>query len=1208
MFVAESRIGQAAELSASNPVTGTQFRFQPAQMILGRGTVHHYSSTNSFSNAVPILLLKHGEALQTRAQSWAVLTNQGELGYRMKEYSRIQVVDYPVTRQEEGGRQPSLSRETNRVAFLQTEGEIYYSSRAHGPDLAVIHTPELEARLIGTEYLVSVDPDRHSTRIRMLDGKVEVRTPSEVLEVKAGEEVLAMRGQPLQVTPLQGTNLVQWWLYYPGVVDPLELAGLFPSTPKFEGVLESYARGSVREALERWPGDIDAGSQRTESERLLLATMLLSAGAVEPGVKLLAVLPKQSPIAGALRLLLAAVQNPIGSNVGSRFEAAQDVNPAEAAASASLQLALSYVHQATNDLKGALEVAQRSVKISPLFGYAWARVAELQFSQGYNREARESVARALQLSPLNAQAHSVQGFLLAANYRWNEAIDAFDRAIELDAALGNAWLGRGLCKRRQATVFFGVDSSSVAAHSSSNQPTTSSWLSDLRMAALLEPTRSLTRSYLGKAYADLGQDQLARSELEFAMQLDPEDPTPWLYSAWQHHDANRPNQAVEDLRRSMAKNENRSVYRSQLLLDQDRAVRGASLARIYQAAGLEEVAVQEAARAVSYDYANYSAHQFLAESYNALRDPTRFNLRYESVWFNEVLLANLLSPVGAGLLSQTISQQEYSRLLERNRIGLSSLTEYRSDGQLREVASQHGVVDRWSYTLDLDYQRNEGVRPNNDLDRKEWYTQFKYQLNERDSLFLMTKYQDYESGDNYQHYDPAYASKTLRLKEIQAPILIGAVHREWLPGIHTTLLGGRLHSDVESSQAGNFLEYIPNSSPSIQLASYNSITAKTRYVAYLTELNQTHQRERTLGVYGIRFQSGQLTARGRLASPVDFYTSTHYGDLIQTSLDESFRRVALYTYESWSIIDRLRVQAGAAYDWLSYPTGFRSELLTSDSANQERFSPKAAFHWDLSPAVAVRGMYARTLGGLSYEESVSLEPGQLEGFVQNQRSSVAETEAGSLVAPNNENGGLALDVRLLSRTFIGLELNGRRVLAEHSIGLFTENTDPLSGRPAVPASSQERLRFRQRTLGLNVDQLIAEEWSVSAGWQLNDTCLRIRYPEILPLSSPGPDRDEGSVSHATRLGVQFTQERGFFAQAQARWWYQQNDGYAPGYRADESIYQMDVFVGWRFPHQGGEFRVGCLNATDQDYRLNSLSASNELPRERVWISKLRLEF
>src|SRR5438046_5503090 len=118
-----------------------------------------------------------------------------------------------------------------------------------------------------------------------------------------------------------------------------------------------------------------------------------------------------------------------------------------------------------------------------------------------------------------------------------------------------------------------------------------------------------------------------------------------------------------------------------------------------QRAGMNEVALREAARPVSYDYANYSSHLFLSESYNSLRDPTRFNLRYETVWFNELLLANLLAPVGAGTFSQSISQQEYSRLFDVKKFGLTTTTDVRSDGQYREVASQFGSYDNFGYSL-----------------------------------------------------------------------------------------------------------------------------------------------------------------------------------------------------------------------------------------------------------------------------------------------------------------------------------------------------------------------------------------------------------------------------------------------------------------------------------------------------------------------------
>ena len=56
------------------------------------------------------------------------------------------------------------------------------------------------------------------------------------------------------------------------------------------------------------------------------------------------------------------------------------------------------------------------------------------------------------------------------------------------------------------------------------------------------------------------------------------------------------------------------------------------------------------------DYANYSAHLFLANSYNELRDPALVTLRYETATFSEYLLANLLSPVGGSALSPYVSQ------------------------------------------------------------------------------------------------------------------------------------------------------------------------------------------------------------------------------------------------------------------------------------------------------------------------------------------------------------------------------------------------------------------------------------------------------------------------------------------------------------------------------------------------------------------------
>ena len=146
------------------------------------------------------------------------------------------------------------------------------------------------------------------------------------------------------------------------------------------------------------------------------------------------------------------------------------------------------------------------------------------------------------------------------------------------------------------------------------------------------------RSYLGKAYYEEKRSPLDQREFAMAKQLDPKDPTPWFYDAIAKQTTNRPVEALDSLGEARERNDNRAVYRSQLLLDSDAAARAASQARIFSELGFEQRALVEGWQAVNRDPSNFSAHRFLADSYAALP-------RHEIARVSELLQSQLLSPV-----------------------------------------------------------------------------------------------------------------------------------------------------------------------------------------------------------------------------------------------------------------------------------------------------------------------------------------------------------------------------------------------------------------------------------------------------------------------------------------------------------------------------------------------------------------------------------
>lgn len=1112
-------------------------------------------------------LLQPGDKLRTGRNSRATLYSAATGMVRVSEQG-LAVITAP--------------REAGRSAFLDLLRGLFYFFLRGQPAEVDLRNRLASAATRGTEFQVAVSEDGRM-EIAVFDGVVDLRNEQGQVTLTNGQRGVAMPGQVLvQTAALPAVNVIQWCLYYPAVLDVEELGLPADDVETLRDSLAAWRAGDLLAAVHLYPA---AREPRSAAERVYVAALRLTAGETAEAQALAEASAEAGPLAEALRQLVAAAQfRPFDRQQPPRL--------------ATEWLAESYYQQSRASvergaLERALEAARKARERAPRCGLAWARLAEMEFSFGRAAAAKAALEEALRLSPQHAQAMALRGFVLAAENRIGEARRAFDAAIALDGALGNAWLGRGLCRIRQGETQAGR--------------------ADLLVAAGLEPQRALLRSYLGKTFGDSWEEARAAHELDLARNLDPNDPTPGLYGALLRQQQNRFNDAIRELEASRALNDNRSLFRSELLLDQDRAVRSANLARIYQDAGMTDWSVTAAGRAVNEDYANYSAHLFLASSYNALRDPNQINLRYETPTFVEYLLGNLLSPASAGVLSPAISQQEYSPLLERNRLGVVSTPEYQSRGAWMESGSQFGVFDRTSYALDGYYRFDPGFRPNNDAEQTQVSAQIKQQLTPQDTLWGLALGYWGEGGDVYQYYDPARANPALRTRETQEPLLALGYRHEWGPGSHTLFLGGRLQDTYRVSNPQAQILVVGESGGNLEgVDPRESLeqSYRSENVTYSAEAQQLWQRGRGTLVFGARYQQGQVETRERL----DLSTfSPYFPDAPVTVTDQSFEdlveRVSGYGYYLWQVVDPLQLIGGLSYDWLSFPRNVRSAPVTEGQEEADLVAPKAGFIWTPFTRTTVRGAFTRSLSGASLEQSFQIEPSQVAGFNQLYRSLIPESVAGANSGAENETWGLSLEQKLDTGTYLSAAGAVLYSEVDRLTGVFV--SDVGVSDYAFPGTTPERLDFRERSLLVTADQLVGRDLVLGARYRLTEAEWNDEFPELtapgINLNGFNPDREETSVLHQVDLHAHFNHPSGFFGQFQALWTTQSNQGYSPDQPGDD-FWQFNVFAGYRSSRRHWNVTVGLLNLAGTDYRLSPLTLYQELPRERTLLLRLNLRF
>jgi ferric-dicitrate binding protein FerR (iron transport regulator) len=1131
---------------------------EASRLLETSGQVEVATVTNSAWRAAhPNDVLQVGDRLRTGKDSRATL--------RLSDKSVIRVDQNTVLELT-----PPL-QPASRKRFLLRWGSLFFLNREKPADVE-FETPLATGAIRGTEFLLTATEEGGESTLALFDGAVELQIGANKISLTSGQQVELQRGRPPFVhAALAANSLIQWTFYYPGVLNTVDLKLTEPERSSLQASLQAYREGDLVGALGRLPANLPSPSPAADTFR---AAVKLSVGRADEAGVLLSPLSPELPPVRALREMMAAV---------GAGEWPSNTNGIPLGNTSSEWLAHSYFLQSRSRLPEALAAARRAAEIAPDFGFAQARLAELEFGFEHRSAARTALARARELSPRNAQAFALEGFVALDERKPRTALDWFEQAKGLDGSLGSSWLGSGLAKLQLREFNEGRQ--------------------DLQTGAALEPQRSLFRSYLGKAFSQTHDDALAKKDFRLAKELDPADPTPWLYSALHDQQINQVNESVRELERSVELNDNRSVFRSRLLLDRDLSIRSADLAAIYDEAGLIDFSRVTASRAVSEDYANFSGHLFLSRSLQSNEDPYDYNLRYETPRQSELLIGNLLAPVGGANLSQVLSQQDYLHYFDAGPVGLSSLTQYGSQGDWQQAATFFGTIDDFSYALDSEYLSLNGQEPNADLESLRFILTAKQQFTPVDSVYFQVGYLNRESGDIVQHYDPAATDPDVRVKEQQEPTFYAGYHHEWGPGSHTLLLVSYLRDHLTLHDLHpNVLSILQSGGAIVDIGSYPfaELNFESQFGLASVELQQIWENEFQSVIVGGRYQHGSAENSSVL---VPLLPSANLADSIEPTME----RIDGYAYYQVRPFTPLRITGGLAYDYLQFPVNADLPPLSGGEQSRSLVEPKAAAEFSPWSGGNLRAAFTRSLGGLYFDNSVRLEPAQLAGFTTAYRSMIPESVVGLVPGTQFQTAGVGFDQSLRSGTYFGIEGDILKSNGSRNVGAISNST-PIA-LPDSAALIRQDLDFRESSVSLYLNQLLGNCWSLGARYRVSEAELTSRYPDV-PTSAPNAplfNQDVSAVLGELQLSALFNHPSGFFARWQSDLYYQHNFDYTPALPGD-SFWQQNVYIGYRLKHQHAEVRLGVLNLTGQDYRLNPLNLHLDLPRTRTFTASLRLNF
>ncbi len=1007
-----------------------------------------------------------------------------------------------------------VTREPDERSILEVLlGALQSFSRS--PRTLRVNAPYLNATIEGTEFALRVEPKR--SFLTVFEGRVAADNEQGKIQVASGETAVAEAGKaPAPYVLVHPRDAVQWALYYPPILAALGGQSEQPPSGLSAPLAEALALGARRDVN----GALEVLDRIPEQDRdgryyLYRGALVLSVGQVPEAQanidRALAVDP-QSGLAYALRSIIEVVQNQNAEALADA-EHAVELSPKETAP----KIALSYAQQALFNLEAARDALLEATADQPQDALAWARLSELWLMLGERAKAREAAERAVSLAPGVERVHVVRGFADLAEFRTDSAKQAFTRAVALDSADPLPRLGRGLALIHEGALERGRR--------------------ELEIAAGLDSGNALLRAYLGKAYFEEKRDPLDADQFKMAKELDPLDPTAYLYDAIRKQTENRPIEAMHDLQDSIARNDNRAIYRSRQLLDQDQAARGTSLARIYDDLGFQQLGVDEATKSLSLDPASAAAHRFLSDNYQGAR-------RHEQARVSELLQAQMLQDVNINPVQPSISEtnlnivarggptdagfNEFTPLFERNEIQFDASGVAGNEGTFGGEGVVSALYDGLSLSAGGFHYESDGWRTNNDINHDIYNIYGQYAISPDLNVQVELRHRETDFGDLEFNFDPHDFDRHEENEFDQDLARAGVrysldTHSDFLLSYIYTHRDGSLHTFFTDPFVGLIHEHSPLDQDSNQVDGQYIFRSDRFNVQAGFSYSNTEGDESVK----LTFDDLLFSDKVRLPFNIDDYRG--------------------YVYANINIPDSVIWTVGLNY------TDFNEDRDQNNDNEISRANPKVGVQWYVTPDLRLRAAYIETVKP-ALASNRTLEPTQVAGFNQ-----LFDEANGT----RSRRYGVGVDWQITPDLAIGGEATWRDVNEPFIDG----NTNKF-----VTDSADEQLHDAY------IYWTPFDELGVRAGFAYdkfekdsNDfyASVQSQFPlEVETISVP--------------FGLSYFHPSGFFATAGATYVDQEVDRLSQfDNQGHDNFFVVDLGVGYRFPKRIGIASLQVQNLLDE---------------------------